>query len=263
MPRNTSLLGAAALLSGTLVSCAPESTTAGAAEAPAGVAAQAQTARAVECPEVPEDAFAVHSDSGFFLFRAADGSLKVLSAGVSADGTFSVTQPDAKVLDVSLIGADGTINLQAALEGDDAIRLLLEGAADAQTIELGSLGSVTLSASGDVLELISVDAAAGVQYAIGTQGDVLRIRFTGEGDAQQELIAQLVDGSLAVGLGGELEAALVAAGLDADAAAELAASLDAEVDGGLSGVGGEADTDVGITLDVDADADVDVSVTAP
>lgn len=259
MPSNLSLLGATALLSGALVSCAPESTTAGAAEARAGVAAQAQ-AGPVECPEVPEDAFAVRSDSGFVLLRATDGTLKVLSAGVSRDGTFSVTQPDAKVVDVSLIGADGTIDLQAALHGDDAIRLLLQGAADAQTIDLGSLGSVTLNASGDVLELVSVDAAAGVEHAIGTQGDVLRIRFTGEGDAQQELIAQLVDGSLAVGLGGELEAALLAAGVDADAAAELAASLDAEVDGEGTG---EADADVGVTLDVDVDADADVWVTAP
>jgi hypothetical protein len=260
MPRNFALLGVAALLSGTLVGCAPESTTAGAAEAQADLAAQAQVAGA--CPEVPEGAFAIRSDSGFFLFRADDGILKVLSAGVFGDGTFSVTQPDAKVLDVSLIGADGTIDLQAALHGEDAIRLLLEGAANAQTIDLGSLGSVTLNASGDVLELVSVDAAAGVEYGIGTQGGVLRIRFTGEGDAQQELIAQLVDGSLAVGLGGELEAALVAAGMDAAAAAELAPSLEAEVGGGLSG-GVSGDADVGVILDVDADADADVSVTTP
>ncbi|MGH9053807.1 MAG: hypothetical protein ACRDWX_12470 [Acidimicrobiia bacterium] len=255
MPKNLSLLGAAALFSGTLVGCAPESTIAGAAEGQ-GLAAQVQLAGEMECPEVPEDAFAVRSDEGFLLFRATDGSLKVLSAGVSGDGTFSVTQPDVNVLEASLIGAEGTINLQATLQGDDAVRLLLEGAADVQTIDLGTLGSVTLGASGDVLELVSVDAAAGVEYAIGTQGDVLRIRFTGEGDAQQEVIAQLVEGSLAVGLGGELQAALVAAGLDADAAAGVAPSLDAQVSG-------DAEADVAVTLDIDADADADVSVITP
>lgn len=254
MHRNILTVASALILGGALVGCgANPSVQAGqVTEGEQEREVLAATSPAADCPDTPADGFAVRTEQGTFVFVADDGTLRVLSASASGDGTFTISQPDPATLDLTL-GADGEIDLGAFLDGD-ALRLDLDGSVGTQVIDLGTLGSVTLRVNGEVLELLDVNADAGVDYSIATEGELLRIRFDGEVD--KELVAQVVDGSIKLGVGSDIEAALAAAGIDADAAVQAETGGDGE--GGIS-VSGDVEGEVG--TDVDADLSGDVSLT--
>lgn len=188
--------------------------------------------------------------------KIAAGSLAaVLTAGAAAVATGSVTiEPD--------LAEQATVQLteRVGITVDGSLDAPVEGDVTVETFGIAGLGVVHASFDGSVLDIVDVEADAGVRATVLSQStDSATIEFAGDGEILTALIAT-VDGEIVASItseaavGGSVtgergaetsddgERVDVGAGVDSEVSADVEDRLRADVGATLEG-------DVGIGLD--------------